>query len=220
MDVVVRRPVIDIIFNSPGATRAVDQLMGIVSNAIRGSGSEVGCIQFTAGDRALLADALLTSSADVVTVVGGTGSGPGDTTLKALGDVGEVVFHGVRMAPGGTVGFGMVGGKAVFASPGGMADIIAVNIVLTPSFARQAFGRPPLSAPAMRAPLSAGLPAAKHESRLVFAHCAGGSITPFLDEALTPAVLARANTSIFIPEGSRHRRRGELVEFRRLGVTM
>jgi molybdopterin molybdotransferase len=219
-DVMVRRPVVDIIFNSSGFTRSRDQWIGVIGSAIRGSGSEIGAIQFTACDQVLLTEALLASSADIITVVGGTGTGPGDTTMQSIAAAGELIVHGLRLSPGSTFGFGMVGSKPVFASPGGLADMIAVNIVLSWPFARQAFGRPPLTPPLLRAPLASGLRAASDGSRLVFARYAQGVVTPFDDAAFTPAMLAQANASIFLAEGSRHRRRGETVSFFRLGVTM
>jgi molybdopterin molybdotransferase len=219
-DVVVRRPVVDIIFNSVGMTRQRDHLAGVIGAAIRGSGCAIGAVQFTAGERALLTDTLLASSADVITVVGGTGAGPGDTTVEAIAAAGELVFHRIRLSPGGTAGFGMVGSKPVFASPGNLADMLAVNIVLSWPFARQAFGRPPLDPPRLRAPLGAALKGTGRESRLVFARHDDGVITPLDDGPPSPARLARANASIFIPEGARHRRRGESVPFMRLGVSV
>jgi molybdopterin molybdotransferase len=220
MDVLVRRPVVDIIFNTAGYTRPRDQWIGVIASAIRGSGCEIGAIQFTAGDATLLSEALLGSSADIITIVGGTGNGPGDCTMETIAAIGEVVFHGIRLSPGATAGFGIVAGKPVFASPGGLSDMIAVNIVLSWPFARQAFGRPPLTPPFMRERLAAGIPASPRGSRLIFARHDRGAITPYLDDRLSPSVLAQANAAIFIPEGSRHRRKGEQVKFLRLGTSM
>jgi molybdopterin molybdotransferase len=220
LDALVRRPVVDIIFNSVGFTRPRDNWCSVIASAIRSSGCEIGAIQFTAGDASTLAEAMLGSSADVITVVGGTGVGPGDTTMQALAMAGDVIFHGVRLSPGPTVGFGMVGSKPVFCSPGGIAEMIAVNIVLSWPFARQAFGRPPLSPPFGRAKLIESLPASPKRSRLVFARYSQGTVAPFDSDSLSPAVLAQANATIFIPEGARHRRKGEQVRFLRLGTTM
>ncbi len=220
MDVAVRRPVVDIIFNAAGYTRTRDLWTGVVSAAIRASSAQIGGVQFTAGDPALLAETLAASSADVITVVGGTGAGPGDTTMQAIAAAGEVVFHGVRLSPGATAGFGMVGGRPVFAAPGGVADLIAANIILSWHFARRAFGRPAVEPHLLRGRLTNAIPASPGGSRLVFAHHADGLVTPFVDGPVTPAVLAAANASIFVPEGARHRRRGEQVEVLRMGVNM
>jgi molybdopterin biosynthesis enzyme len=130
------------------------------------------------------------------------------------------VFHGVRLKPGGSCAFGIVGGRPVFAAPGGLADMLAVNLVLSPPFARQMFGRPP-GAPARRqAKLTCGLPGTPNASALRLAHLGDKGITPIVEESLTPLDIASANAAIFVPEGSRHRRKGETVPFILLGTAM
>jgi molybdopterin molybdotransferase len=219
-DVLVRRPVVDVLFNAPGAPAPSDQAVGLVCGAIRGSGSEVGAVAFAGGDKAALMAAMLNGSGDIITVVGGAGDGPGDTTMEAIAEAGEAVFHGVRMTPGGSTGFGFVAGKPVFASPGGLADMVASNIVLSWHFARRAFGRPPMEPQLLRAPLSSSLPASPDRARLVFARYEDGLITPFLEEKPSATRLAQANVSILIAEGGRHRRRGESAPALRMGVSM
>jgi len=57
-------------------------------------------------------DALLTS--------GGAGRGDYDMVARALGKIGwKEVFHRIRIGPGKTVGFGLLGEKPVFILPGG-----------------------------------------------------------------------------------------------------
>ncbi len=219
-DVVVRQPVVDVIFNAPSLPRPSEQQVGLICGAIRGSGSKLGAIAFAGGDRDILRDTLSHSSADVITVIGGVGDGPGDTTMAAIADAGEAVFHGVRLSPGGTMGFGFVGGRPVFASPGGIANMVAANIVLSWHFARRSFGRPPMEPQLQRAPLAAAIPASPHGARLVIARHADGVITPFDESVLSPRVLANANASIFVPEGARAHRRGQIVPFLRMGISM
>jgi molybdopterin biosynthesis enzyme len=220
MDVMVRRPVADIIFNSAGLTRRNDRWAGLISAAIRGSGAQIGSVQFTAGDQALLAEALLASSADLVAVIGGTGHGPGDTTMVAIAEAGEAIFHGVRLSPGATMGFGIVGGRPVFASPGGLADMVTANIVMSWHFVRRVFGRPQTEPQLLRGRLTDAVPASPDRSRLVFARLVNGQVTPFVGDAPTPGVLAASNCSIFVPEGARRRRAGEHVEVLRMGASM
>ncbi len=217
LDVMIRRPVIDIIFNSAGEERPNDQLVRMVATAIRTSGSEIGAIQFTAGERSDFARALLESSADAICTIGGTGVGPGDSTLLTMAEIGEVVFHGVRVNPGASFGFGFVGGRPVFASPGRLVDMVAVNILFSSPFARRVFGRPPLGNYFKKGKLAEGLPGTAAQGSLVFCRFEGGRLMPIVTGLIGPAELAQAQAAIFVPEGSRFRRKGETVQYLNLG---
>jgi molybdopterin biosynthesis enzyme len=218
IDVTIRRPVIDVVFNSPHAPRPTDPLMRMVATSIRTSGATIGAVQFAGGDSSELARLLQDSAADMVCAIGGTGDGPGDTTMESLARVGEVAFHGVRLRPGGSIGFGFVNRKPVFASPGGLIDMLAVNIVFSSPFARRMFGRPAAPAAAAEAKLAAPLPGSPLESRLILATLDQGRLVPILKERLTPVEIAGAHAAIFIAEGSRHKRVGESVAYLRLGA--
>jgi molybdopterin molybdotransferase len=218
IDVTIRRPVVDVLFNSPHAPRLTDPLVRMVTASIRTSGATIGAVQFAGGDSTEFARLLLDSSADMICTVGGTGEGPGDTTLETLARVGEVAFHGVRLRPGGSIGFGFVGGKPVFASPGGLIDMLAVNIVFSSPFARRMFGRPAAMTAALEAKLAAPLPGSPLESRLILAILDRGRLFPILKERLTPVEIAGAQAAIFVAEGSRHKRVGESVAYLRLGA--
>ncbi len=217
LDVMIRRPVIDIIFNSAGEERPNDQLVRMVATAIRTSGSEIGAIQFTAGERSDFARALLESSADAICTIGGTGIGPGDSTVLTMAEIGEVVFHGVRVNPGGSFGFGFVGGRPVFASPGRLPDMVAVNILFSSPFARRIFGRPAQVNSFKKGKLADGLSGTRGEGRLVFCRLEGGRLLPIVKDPLGPLELAQAQAAVFVAEGSRFRRKGETVQYLHLG---
>lgn len=219
-DVLVRRPVVDIIFNAPSLAEPGEQPVGLICAAIRGSGCQIGSLSFAGGDAATLRDALLASSADIITVVGGVGDGLGDTTMPVIAEIGEAVFHGVRMTPGRAMGFGFVQGKPVFASPGRLPDMIAANIVLSWHFARRAFGRPPMEPQLVRAPLAAAVPASPDCARLILARFENGAVQPIPEEQPTARDIARANVSLFAPEGTRRLPKGKLVSVLRMSVTM
>jgi molybdopterin molybdotransferase len=220
LDVMIRRPVIDLIFNSAGDVRPSDQLVHMVVASVRTSGSEIGAIQFTAGEQTDLARVLLESSADMICTIGGTGVGPGDSTMLTIAEVGEVVFHGVRVRPGGTVGFGFVGGRPVFASPARLLDMVAVNIMFSSPFARRIFGRPPQDNYLKLGKLAEGLSAATDHDSLVFCRLDGGRLQPIPLHLLGPVELAQAQAAIFVPAGSRHRRKGETVRYVHLGTAI
>jgi molybdopterin molybdotransferase len=219
-DVQVRSPVVDIVFNSPGFPRPGDQYVGMICSAIRGSGSQIGTLTYAGGDAAVLRSALAGNSADIVTVIGGMGDGQGDTTMAVIAEIGEVLFRGVRLQPGGTIGFGFVEGKPVFASPGRLPDMLAANIVLSWPFARRAFGRPPFEPSMAQAVLTAAIPAPTDRARLVFLRHEKGEATPLLADELSPRDIALANATLFLPEGSKGLKSGQSVQVYRIGITM
>jgi molybdopterin molybdotransferase len=219
-EIMVRQPVVDIVFNARGVTRSTDRMIEVISASIRGSGSQIGAISFSAGDPSELADLLLSSAADIITVIGGTGNGPGDTTVEAIAAAGEVLFHGVRLSPGSSMALGMVGGRPVFASPASLPDVAAVNIVMTPAFSRRAFGRPLKPLPFSPARLLAPIPASKGATQVIFASLNGDQITPLGSADISLTDMARANAVIIMEEGARHKRAGEFVPYLRLGPVM
>ncbi len=55
---------------------------------------------------------------DIVTVIAGTSAGSKDFTAQVLGDIGEILFHGVAMMPGKPTLFGVIQGIPVIGLPG------------------------------------------------------------------------------------------------------
>ncbi len=220
LDVMIRRPVIDVIFNSADQDRPDSPTTRMSLAAIRSSGASIGSIQYTHGETADLARAMLDSSADVICTIGGSGPGPGDTTMLAIAEVGEVIFHGVRIQPGGSFGFGIVGGRPVFVSPGGLLDMVTVNIVFSPPFARHLVGKSFHSGILKEGKLAESLPGTNHNSRLLFATIEEDRLVPFVMDFPGPVELAMAQAAIFVPEGSRHRRKGETVQYILLGSSI
>jgi molybdopterin molybdotransferase len=60
----------------------------------------------------------LEGDADMAVITGATSVGKKDVVPKIVGDLGEVLVHGVAMRPGEPTGFGFVSGKPVFMLPG------------------------------------------------------------------------------------------------------
>jgi molybdopterin molybdotransferase len=217
-EVIVRRPVVDIIFNAPGIMRQQDHYLPMLISIIRSFSSEIGSIRFTAGDAGEFASAVLGSAADVVVTIGGTGTGPGDTTAEALRSVGEVVFHGVLQDPGGTTGFAVVGGKPVLLVPGNLTDILGVLIVLAPVFARRLFGKtgtPTLPEARLLSPIAPS----KTHTQVVFGNLSKDGITVIGGASLRPAELTQINVAMVVSPGERYKRVGERIRFSAIPVS-
>ena len=67
---------------------------------------------------------------DAVIIIGGTGSGHNDTSVRALATAGRVEVHGVALTPGETAAFGMIGQRPVLLVPGRLDAALAVWLTL------------------------------------------------------------------------------------------
>jgi molybdopterin molybdotransferase len=76
-------------------------------------------------------DSLLSGAkADAMIVVGGSGMGARDRSIATLARLGELVFHGVGLAPGETTAFGMIGDRPVLIVPGRLDAALAAWLML------------------------------------------------------------------------------------------
>ena len=91
-----------------------------------------------------LAHALVDPAVDAIVVVGGTGSGRSDATVRTLASMGEVYVHGVALLPGETTAFGAIGSRPVLALPGRLdAALAAWHLLGQVMLARLAGSREP-----------------------------------------------------------------------------
>jgi len=67
---------------------------------------------------------------DAVVIVGGTGSGRNDASVRVLAAAGRVEVHGVGLRPGESAAFGMVGARPVLLIPGRLDAALAVWLML------------------------------------------------------------------------------------------
>jgi molybdopterin molybdotransferase len=107
---VVRRPRVQIVLAEPTATpRAPDSNGPMIRAAVERDGGVIAEVTRLLRARSSLNMALAAADGDLVLVIGGTGPGPDDHVAAALGELGELVFHGVTMHPGETAGLGRTG---------------------------------------------------------------------------------------------------------------
>ena len=78
-------------------------------------------------------EALNSSTADVVTFTGGSSVGERDLIVDAVRNLGEVIFHGVKIKPGKPTLLGKVEGKLILGMPGYPTSCLTVaNVLLKP----------------------------------------------------------------------------------------
>ena len=144
-----------------------------------------------------LAAALAAADADAIIVVGGTGSGRRDVTVRTLASIGAVLVHGVALLPGETTALGTVGARPVLAVPGRLdAALAAWHVLGRAMLARLAGYRETL--PMRTARLTHKLTSPVGLSELVPVRCEGLSATPIASGYLPLAALAQANGWILI----------------------
>jgi len=93
--------------------------------------------------RNAIAEALRSPGADALLVSGGSGTGSDDYAVAALADVGELVFHGVALRPGETVGIGLAGNTPVILLPGAPAACLWSYELVAGRVIRRLGGRDP-----------------------------------------------------------------------------
>jgi molybdopterin molybdotransferase len=116
---VVRRPRVQILLLGPMAPGMPESNSPMLRAAVARDGGIVAAVATLPRERPSLAAALAAADADIVLVGGGTGPGPDDYAAAALGEIGEIVFHGVALCPGESAGLGRTGnGVPVLLLPG------------------------------------------------------------------------------------------------------
>jgi molybdopterin biosynthesis enzyme len=158
-----------------------------------------------------LADVLAHADADAVVVVGGTGSGRRDTTVRTLASMGEVLVHGIALLPGETTALGTVGARPVLALPGRLdAALAAWHLLGRSMLARLAGNRETLAV--RTAWLTHKVSSPVGFSELVPVRCEGVSASPIASGYVPLAALAQANGWVFIPaESEGHPAQSEVV---------
>ena len=124
---VIRRPRVRIIVTGDelveaGGPKGTYQIYDANSPMLHGlivrDGGILEDVYKVADDRESIRRAMLSDSADVVLVSGGSSVGAEDHAPSILAEVGEVTVHGIAMRPSSPAGFGRIGRTLVFLLPG------------------------------------------------------------------------------------------------------
>jgi molybdopterin biosynthesis enzyme len=122
-EVAVREPRVCVAPARAGHDPIIAAAVELLASAAAAAG---GMVHRAADGAAVLAD----TEADVIIVVGGTGAGRNDMSVRALAAVGKVEVRGVALTPGETATFGMIGQRPVLLVPGRLDAALAVWLTL------------------------------------------------------------------------------------------
>lgn len=146
-------------------------------------------------------DGLRQSDHDAIFVLGGTGAGRQDASVRTLARLGTVAVHGVAMSPGETAGLGFINDKPVLLIPGRLDATVAVWLFLgRPVVARLAGGK--IAELVSVLPLKRKVTSTIGLTELVPVSCTGGVAEPLATGYLSLTALATADGWIVIPAES------------------
>ena len=156
------------------------------------------------------------SDADVVVINAGSSAGSADYTVQIIGELGEVLVHGVTIMPGKPTILGVIDNKPVIGNPGyPVSAIISFEQFVVPLLARMQGMQPldPVIAPALLArdlPSKGGI---EEFRRMITGRIGDHLVTvPLKKGAGAITTLTRANSILRIPASSEGETRGSNVE--------
>jgi len=126
-DVSVREPRIRIACGSMTKTPLLQAAVDMLTRAVSAAGGTV----FNADtEPERLYEALSEARAHAGFVVGGTGSGRGDASVRTLAKFGRVEAHGIAVSPGETAALGLIGTRPVLLMPGRLDSALAIWLLI------------------------------------------------------------------------------------------
>jgi len=154
-------------------------------------------------------------AADAIIVIGGSGAGTNDTSVRALAGAGRVVAHGIGLSPGETSAFGFIGSTPVLVIPGRLDAALAVWHVLGARIMTRLAGR--TDVPAVRhAKLGRKIASTIGVVEFVPVAAEADMVTPLASGYLPWRVLAQATGYVLVPAQQEGFAPGTLVPVNRL----
>jgi molybdopterin molybdotransferase len=126
-DVMVREPRIRIACGGVAKTPLVQAAIDMLTRAVTAAG---GTVFDSDSEPERLYEALGEARAHAGFVVGGTGSGRGDSSVRTLARFGRVEAHGIAVSPGETAAVGYVGARPVLLLPGRLDCALAIWLLI------------------------------------------------------------------------------------------
>jgi molybdopterin biosynthesis enzyme len=208
----VRAPRIRIAAANLVADPVLDAIVELLARAVEGM---AGTVIAAAAGRSGLEGALDDADTDGVIVIGGSGTGKRDRSVRELARRGKVEFHGVGLTPGETAAFGMIASRPVLVVPGRLDAALAVWLTLGRWMLLQ------LAGCKENEPEISGVLAQKIASPLGLAELVpvvryGDKIMPLAFRYLTLHALTGADGYVLIPAASEGLPAGSTVEMRPL----
>jgi molybdopterin molybdotransferase len=191
-----------------GRDPVIDAAAGFVAGDIGAVGGVV------LPDGTALDAALTDIGADAVVAIGGTGSGRNDASVVTLARLGRVEAHGIALAPGETVAFGMVGQRPVLLLPGRLDAALAAWLVIGRRLMARLCGSIE-EEPAVKARLARKVASTLGLAEVIPVRLREGAADPIASGYVPLSALAQADGWILVPADSEGYPPGAEVMIRR-----
>jgi molybdopterin molybdotransferase len=194
-EVKVRLPRVSVTRQRGGPDPILDAALRLVVSGIEAAGGQV----VQGGD------------ADFLVIIGGTGSGRDDDSVRMLARQGEVVAHGIAISPGETTAFGRIRHRPVLLIPGRVDAAFAVWRLLGRRILDRLSGRGE-QAPVVKARLTRKVASSLGIAEVVLVRLRGAEAEPIASGYLPLAALVQADGWILIaPESEGYPPGAEVV---------
>ncbi|MDO9550458.1 MAG: molybdopterin molybdotransferase MoeA [Methanoregula sp.] len=149
---------------------------------------------------------------DVVLLSGGSSKDDRDMTAAVIATMGEVLVHGIAIAPGKPTIIGRIANKPVFGLPGHPASAFVVLIAIVRPLLDRMLGIPLPLQRTERATVAVNIPSQRGREEYVRVTVENGIATPLFGKSGLLNTLIRSNGLVRIPAGSEGLEQGSCVE--------
>jgi molybdopterin biosynthesis enzyme len=210
-EVEIRQPLVRISVAHSLNDAVVASIVHLLSPAADAAGARVLLAPYPQLE---LGNAALTPSA--VMLVGGSGSGRRDNSVRELARLGSVAFHGVALSPGETAAFGMLEQRPVLIVPGRLDAALAVWLTLGRRMLARLAGRSEDEEAHTPVVLTRKIASTLGLVEIVPVRRAGAGVEPLASGYLTLQSLTRADGYVIVPADSEGFPSGARVDMRPL----
>lgn len=215
-EVEIRRPLIriNVTHSSPLSDAIIRAIAGVLSQAAGTAGARVLLGQHTRDSRFDELDDV-TPTASAVMLIGGSGSGRRDDSVRDLARLGSVAFHGVALAPGETAAFGLFQERPVLIVPGRLDAALAVWLTLGRRMVARLAGHHDAEQGSF-VTLTRKIASTLGHAEIVLVRRDAGGVAPFASGYLSLQSIASADGYVVVPADSEGYPAGATVELRPL----
>jgi len=149
---------------------------------------------------------------DAVLLSGGSSKDDRDMTAGAIAGQGEVLVHGITLAPGKPTIIGRIGTTPVFGLPGHPASAYVVLLVIVRPLLARMLGETGRSLVTTKATLATNVPSQKGREEYIRVRLANGVAHPVFGKSGLLNTLVRSDGLVRIPAGCEGLEQGSTVE--------
>ncbi|MDD1690000.1 MAG: molybdopterin molybdotransferase MoeA [Methanoregula sp.] len=149
---------------------------------------------------------------DVVLLSGGSSKDDRDMTARVIATQGEVLVHGLALAPGKPTIIGKIKDKPVFGLPGHPASAFVVLIAIVRPLLDRMLGQAKPSLRTVKATLSINIPSQRGREEYIRVRVENGVVTPLFGKSGLLNTLVQSDGLVRIPAGFEGLEKGSEVE--------